>query len=434
MSVPAHYSDQAARLGERVEAAVAAAPPVTSDHEGAPDAVADAAEAEGERLAGELVRLSHDLHAHPEPAYEEHHAVAAIAGLLADRGHEPETGAFGLATALRCRAGTGRPRVAILAEYDALPGIGHACGHNVIAAAAVGAFLSASAVDFEGSVELIGTPAEEGGGGKEKIARAGGFDDVDAAVMCHPWMYDVAWHEFIGRRQVAVTYHGRAAHAAAMPYMGANALDATVQAYTGIAALRQHILPADRVHGIITDGGQRPNVVPERGAALFYLRSAEPETLRILSDRARQVFEAAATATGTRAEIEWDPRPVYLPVRHNHALAARFAVHAGRRGRKMAPGGVVPSELTGSTDLGNVSVRVPAIHPMVAIAPPSASIHHPDFAGWAASDGADRGLLDGAVGLGLTALDYLFDAGLRADVRSEFDAAGGILDPADLFA
>ncbi len=425
------YPGYVERIVQQIARDAAKAEPPQSAHEGAPPDLRAQVSGAVEALASDLVGLSQDIHAHPELGYAEHHAVRAVAGLLAAHGHDAEVGAYGLTTALLARSGQGRPRVAILAEYDALPGIGHACGHNVICATAVGAFLAAATVvtDLDGSVELIGCPAEEGGGGKELIARAGGFDEIDAAVMLHPFGFEAAEHFFIGVRTVEVTYHGLAAHASAMPFLGRNALDAVVQAYVGMAALRQHMLPTDRVHGIITDGGQKANIVPERAAALFYLRSAEPETLVELSDRARAIFEAAATATGTRVEIGWDPTPTYLPVRSNHTLAARWAANIGERGRRALPEGVIPAAFTGSTDLGNVSVRVPAIHPLLAIAPPQVPIHSPEFTEWARSDRADAGCVDGAIGLALTAADYLTDPALRDASKTEFEAAGGRLEP-----
>lgn len=424
------YPGYIERLVQQATKDAAATESPRSAHEGAPAELRAQVGKAVEALAGDLVGLSHDIHAHPELCYAEHYAVQAVARLVAAHGHDAEVGAYGLATALRARAGHGRPRVAILAEYDALPGIGHACGHNVICATAVGAFLAAATVvaDLDGSIELIGCPAEEGGGGKERIARAGGFDEIDAAVMLHPFGWEAAEHTWIGVRTVDVTYHGLAAHASMTPFLGRNALDAVVQAYLGMAALRQHLLPTDRVHGIITDGGQKPNIVPERAAAHFYLRSAEPATLLELSDRARAIFEAAATATGTRVEIGWDPAPIYLPVRQSHTLAARWAVNIGERGRRALPGGVIPAAFTGSTDLGNVSVRVPAIHPLLAIAPPQIAIHSPEFAEWARGERGDAGCVDGAVGLALTAVDYLTDAALRQAVTAEFEAAGGRLD------
>lgn len=424
------YPGYVERIFQQIADDAARAEPLRSAHEGAPPGLRAQVSGAVEAVASDLVGLSHDVHAHPELGYAEHYAVKAVAELLTTHGHDAEVGAYGLATALRARAGLGRPRVAILAEYDALPGIGHACGHNVICATAVGAFLAAATVvaDLDGSVELIGCPAEEGGGGKERIARAGGFGEIDAAIMVHPSGFEAAEHPWIGVRTVEVTYHGLTAHASAMPFLGRNALDAVVQAYVGMAALRQHMLPTDRVHGIITNGGQKPNIVPERATALFYLRSAEPQTLAELSDRARAIFEAAATATGTRVEIGWDPTPTYLPVRSNHALAARWAANIAERGRRALPKGVIPAAFTGSTDLGNVSARVPAIHPLLSIAPPQIAIHSPEFAEWARSERGDAGCVDGAIGLALTAVDYLTDAALRQAARAEFEAAGGRLD------
>jgi amidohydrolase len=424
------YAGYADAVAEQLERDLAAAGPLRSPHAGAPAALVAAAAAQVERLTGDLVGLSHGIHAEPELGYAEHASAEKVARLLESHGHTAEVGAYGLPTAVRARAGEGRPRVAFLAEYDALPGIGHACGHNIICATAVGAFLATVALlgDLGGSVELIGTPAEEGGGGKELIARAGGFDDVDCALMLHPFGADAAVHPWLGVRTLDVVYRGLPAHAAVSPHLGRNALDAVVQAYVGIAQHRQHMLPTDRVHGIITDGGQKPNIVPERAAASFYLRSASLEGMAELADRAEAILQAAALATGTVADLQWDPCPVYLPVRNNVALAARYAEHLGRRGRTVVGAGVLPQEMTGSTDLGNVSVRVPAIHPLLAVAPPSVAIHTPEFARWAIGERADAGVVDGAIGLAATAIDYLVDAHLRADVAAEFDAAGGAVD------
>jgi len=430
------YADQLTKLIDGMLRGVEEANGLTSIHVGAPATLAEQITAKVEKLAPELVALSHDIHANPELGYEEHYTVATIARLLAAHGHDTEVGAYGVPTALRAKAGRGRPTVAVIAEYDALPDIGHACGHNVIAATAVGAFLALAEVigDLDGSVELIGTPAEEGGGGKELIALAGGFDAIDAALMVHPFGADAAEHPWLGVRQVEAVFHGAAAHASAMPFFGRNALDAAVTAYQSLAQLRQHMLPTDRIHGIITDGGQKPNIVPERAAMLWYLRSAEPATLRVLSDRAREIFEGAALATGTNLELNWDPTPVYLPVRNNHALAARYAANLAPRGRKVLPLGVLPGEISGSTDMGNVSVRVPSIHPLLATAPPYVTIHTAPFAEHAVMEQADRSCVDGAIGLALTAADFLTDSTLRADAGEQFKAAGGVIDPADLLA
>lgn len=410
-------------------------PPVTSAFAGAPAPVVDGARAAVQEMTADLVGLSHDIHAHPELCYEETYSAGAVATFLRQRGHEVTLPAYGLDTALVASTGGDGPRVAILAEYDALPDIGHGCGHNVICATAVGAYLGAAAMvdDVGGSVALIGTPAEEGGGGKEVIARAGGFDDVDAVIMLHPFFADIADHPFIGVRTAEVVYTGLASHASALPFMGRNALDAAVQAYTGVAQLRQHMLPTDRVHGIFTDGGQKPNIVPQRAALEFYIRSAEPATLEELTRRMHAIFEGAATQTGCTMEVRWDTHPPYLPTRLNGPLTERYAVHAQARGRHVIPKGVLPEAMTGSTDLGNVSVRVPSIHPMLGIAPFGTPLHTTAFAEAAAGPAADEAVVDGAVAMALTALDFLADPGLREAVAADFAAGGGVLDVAAMY-
>jgi amidohydrolase len=421
------YAGYLERVAERIDRSAPA--PVVSAHEGATalhDPLAVAVEQDRDRL----LQLSHDVHAHPELGFEEHGAAAAVAAVLAASGIEADIGRWGLDTALRARAGEGDRTVAVIAEYDALPDIGHACGHNVICATAVGAFLALARESerLEGAVELIATPAEEGGGGKEIIARAGGFDHVDAAMMVHPFGMDVADHPWLGVRQVRVTFHGMAAHASMMPFMGRNALDAVVQAYTTVAQLRQHMLPSDRIHGIITEGGRAPNIVPERAAAHFYIRSAEPDTLLTLSERVQAIFDGVASATGTTVAIEWDVCPPYLPVRTNRPLAARYAANLTDRGRHVLPGGVAPRELAASTDMGNISVRLPSIHPLLSVAPPEVIIHTAEFAKWAASERADEATVDGAIALARTAADYLSDTNLRDATAGDFAAEGGVLD------
>ncbi|SNS16671.1 amidohydrolase [Geodermatophilus pulveris] len=419
-------------LRAATDRAAATAEPLSSPHDGAPEELLARAEQAVEAVGQDLLALSRDLHAHPEVGYEEHRSVRAVADLLARHGVPAEVGVHGLDTALRAGTGSGGPTVAVLAEYDALPGIGHGCGHNVICASAVGAFLGLHAVlsagGVPGTVLLLGTPAEEGGGGKELMARDGALDGVDAVVMLHPFTYDAAVQPFLGRRQLQVTYTGIAAHASAQPFMGRNALDAVVAGYQGVAMLRQHVPDTDRVHGVITDGGQRPNVVPETASALYYVRSATPETLADLCSRVEAIAVAAAAMTGCGYELRWDEQPAYLPVRANLELAARWTRHQARRGRTALPPGVTPASLAGSTDLGNVSVRVPAIHPMIAIAGPDTSLHTTEFAAAAASAAGDAAVLDGAVGLALTALDVLCDEAVLQAVRAEFEAAGGVLD------
>jgi amidohydrolase len=418
-------------ITEATADAVAQAEPITSPHAGAPEAARKLVTAAVNAVTGALVDLSQDLHAHPEEGFAEHRSVRALADLLEKRGHQPRIGIGGLGTAvIASTPANGGPHIAVLAEYDALPGIGHGCGHNIICTTAAGGFLGAAAVaeQLGGRVSLIGTPAEEGGGGKETLARSGVFDDVDAVVMLHPFSHDIAMHPFLGRRQLEMVFHGVSAHASAQPFMGRNALDAAVAAYQGVSALRQQLPSSDRVHGIFTDGGARPNIIPERAALLFYLRSPHPETLRDLADRLARVAHGAAEMTGCAVELSWDSLPAYLPIRFNTALAGRWAVNQETTGRKPLPPGIVPEFLTGSTDLGNLSFRMPAIHPMIAVSGPTVALHTKEFAAAAGSAEGDRAVADGALGLALTAADYLGDAKLRTAVHDEFEATGGALD------
>lgn len=418
--------------------------PLQSPYAGAPAAVAEAVSTAAGALREELVNVHRDLHAHPEEAWREHRSVAALTELLRRHGVDPTVGWGGVETAFRAGSTAAGPddgapspdagpTIAILAEYDALPQVGHACGHNVIAAAGVGAFLAlvdavAEGLEFDGRVLLLGTPAEEGNSGKEVLAQQGFFEYVDAAIMVHPFGYDVVDQPFLGRRQLRATYHGVAAHASASPFMGRNALDAVVLNYQAVALLRQHLPPSDRVHGIVLEGGERPSVIPERASVEYYVRSADAATLRELSQRLEDLARGVALATGTRVEIAWDPLPFTLPVRTNTALAQRWALHQQSVGRTALAGGVVPDILAASTDFGNISARIPGIHPMIAVSDPEVALHTREFAIAAGGERADQAALDGALGLALTALDYLSDAQLRAAVNDEFAAQGGPID------
>ncbi|MDM7831662.1 amidohydrolase [Cellulomonas edaphi] len=392
--------------------------------------------------------LAAQVHGFAEEAFREVQSVAAVAELLRAEDIPAQVGTHGLATSLRAGltargaddgGPAGGPTIAILAEYDALPGVGHACGHHLIAAAAAGAFLALhravqAGLRFDGRVLLLGTPAEEGASGKEILAQAGFFDGVDAAIMVHPFGYDVVDHPFLGRRQLRVTYRGVAAHASASPFMGRNALDAVALNYQAVGLLRQHIPPSDRVHGVIREGGDRPSVVPERASVEYYVRSASPQTLKDLSGRLEDVAHGIARATGTTVELAWDAAPFTLPVRTNGPLAARWAGHQAVQGRTALAGGVVPEILAASTDFGNISVRLPGIHPMIAVGDPDVALHTREFADVAAGPRGDAAVVDGSVGLALTALDWLADADLRDAVRADFEAAGGALDVAGYFA
>jgi amidohydrolase len=371
-------------------------------------------EAEVERRADLLVDVSHRIHEHPELCFEEHRAHDLLTAALEDAGLEVTRHAHGLDTAFTARAGTEGPTVAVLCEYDALPGIGHA---------GLGAGLAAAALADElgGRVVVLGTPAEEGGGGKVRMARDGAFDGLDAALMVHPADHDLAWMTTIAIQRLLVDYHGEASHAAAHPELGRNALDAAVLGYVNVAALRQHIRPDERVHGIFTRAGDKPNIVPAHTSAEWYVRSPTLSSLEPLKDRVLDCLRAGTAASGCAMHHQWVDPP-YADLVPNPVLTERYAAHAAHRGRTVRPattaGGVV-----GSTDMGNVSHLVPAIHPTIAVAPPGVSIHTPAFTGHARSAAGDAAVLDGAVALAGVVADLWTDPGVLADARRAFTEA-----------
>lgn len=272
---------------------------------------------------------------------------------------------------------------------------------------------------------MLGTPAEEKGGGKELMARAGAFQGVDAALMFHPSGVNLVTMPCLCYADVQVVYHGRSAHASAMPHKGINALDGLLLAYQAISNLRQHIRSTERIHGIVTDGGQAPNIVPDRAAGEFYVRAATATQLEALKPRVQACFEAGAKGAGCEVEILWGDVD-YLDLNTNWPLAARFQQHAEALGREFYPVEKLGLGGAGSTDMGNVSQRVPSIHPMLAAAPRHVVIHHPDFAHYAGSELGDAAALDGARTLALTAFDFLADAGLRAETAKAFRVAKGL--------
>jgi len=380
-------------------------------------------------VAEELIEVSRAIHARPELAFEEHFACETLSSTLSDHGLAPARGVFTLPTAFEAQinANTAGPTVAILAEYDALPGIGHACGHNIIATSALGATLGLAAVadTLPGNVRLIGTPAEERGGGKELMARAGAFDGVDAAMMIHPAGMNLASMPCICVAEVQVVYHGKSAHASAMPHKGVNALDGLLLAYQAISNLRQHIRATERIHGIITEGGQAPNIVPDRTSGDFYVRAANEKDLARLKPRVQACFEAGARGSGCEVEVNW-ANVDYLDLNTNWPLAEQFQSHAESLGREFIPYEEALGFGAGSTDMGNVSHRVPSIHPMVAVAPPNVVIHNPEFTRWAGSEKGDEAVLDGAKALALTAADFLLSGGLRDEAKRAYDVSLGL--------
>jgi len=392
-------------------------------------ALKDRLRAEVEVRADRLVELSHQIHEHPETNYEEHFAHDLLTGVLEEEGLQVERGAYGVDTAFAARAGHTGPTIAVLLEYDALPGIGHACGHNVIATAGLGAGLAAACLASEvgGQVVVLGTPAEEGGGGKILMAREGAFEGVDAALMVHPAGDDLARMQVIAVQELLAVYSGQAAHAAAFPHRGRNALDAAVLGYLNVAALRQHILPDERIHGVFLEAGQKPNIVPARAVTEWMVRSTSIASLEPLKQRVAACLEAGATAAGCEVDIAWKP-VVYADMIDNEAMVALYTANAATLGRQVVePHG--EAAVVGSTDMGNVSYLVPSIHPMIAAAPSGLPIHTPEFATHARAESGDQAVIDGALALAWTVADLWAGDGVLDTVRAEFDAAIGERGP-----
>jgi amidohydrolase len=376
--------------------------------------VADAKEAARERVEqarDELVALSHRIHANPELGFEEEQACAWLCELLDGAGLEVERGVGGLPTAFAATAGSGPLHVVVCAEYDALPGVGHACGHNVIAAMAAGAGLALARVaDAAGlKVTVLGTPAEEGGGGKILLLQRGVFDGAHAAMMVHPSPYEQAEMPIIAVTQFQAAYTGKEAHASAYPFLGVNAADALVVAQTAIGLLRQHLRPGDRVHGIVTKGGDAPNVVPAHTTATWMVRAETLGQLEEVRAKVARCFEAGALATGATLQLSEDHEP-YSEMRHDHDLSALYQRNAEALGR----GFVDRSDRgAGSTDMGNVSLALPSIHPTIGIDALPAVNHQPEFTAKCATPAADQAVVDGAVAMAWTAIDAAADQPLR---------------------
>lgn len=373
-----------------------------------------------DRLADELETLSNKIHDNPELAYEEVKACAWLSDFLGRQGFKVEQGVGGVETAFRATIETGEgPTIAILCEYDALPGIGHACGHNVIATSGAGAGAALAAVKGQlpkGRVQVIGTPAEEGGGGKIKLIKAGVFKDVDAAMMIHGFDRTLLHQDLLGVARVSFEWAGRAAHASVDPWEGANALDACVATFNAVAMLRQQMRPDCRIHGIVADGGMAANVIPERAAADFNVRGPSLESMWALHRRVVACAEAAAASTGTRLSVTRHP-DVYEPLRRNQGLLDVFAANLGAAG--LAQGPAAPDRLA-SSDIGNVSQVTPTIHAWVQIAALGTAIHTREFAAAAAAPSARAGLLAGAKLMALSAVDLLADASRLRAIKEEF--------------
>ena len=373
-----------------------------------------------ERLGDELNALSQRIHAHPELAFEETRACGWLAEFLDQQGFRVETGVGGVATAFRASLDTGAgPTIAILCEYDALPGVGHACGHNVIAAAGAGAGAALMAARDRlppGRIEVIGTPAEEKGGGKGRLVEAGLFEDVDVAMMVHGFDRTLLHQDLLGVVRVAFEWEGKAAHASVDPWEGRNALDACVETFNAVAMLRQQMRPDCRIHGIVADGGAAANIIPERAVADFNVRGPSLEAMWALYRRVVAAAEGAAAATSTRLTVTRH-EDVYEPLKRNQALLGVFAGNLAAAG--LTEGPAAPDRIA-SSDIGNVSQVTPAIHVWVAIAPLGTAIHTREFAAAAAAPPARAGLLAGAKLMALSAVDLLADPARLAAVKEEF--------------
>ncbi|MDR7301349.1 M20 family metallopeptidase [Haloactinomyces albus] len=368
-----------------------------------------------QRHGSALIGLSRSIHAEPELSFVEHRSAGKLTELLAAQGFHVRTGVAGLDTAFTADYGSGEFVVGLCAEYDALPEIGHACGHNIIAAAAVGAGLALADVAGELglTVRVIGTPAEETGGGKVLMLEHGVFDDVAVALLVHPGTEDVCTPRSLAITDLEVRYTGRAAHAAAAPELGVNAADALTVAQVGIGLLRQHLEQHQMVHGIVTAGGTAPNIVPASTTAVYNLRAADCDSLQRLENRIRACFEAGATATGCGHEVV-QVSPVYAELACDEWLSEAYRTAITGLGRKPLGRAVAREWVIGSTDMGNVSHEVPAVHPTIAVECGTAVNHQAEFAAACASASADRAVLDGALAIAETAVAAAMDGEQRA--------------------
>ena len=379
-----------------------------------------AACAEVDRIARDLVAVSRNIYDHPEEKFEEHRASRLLADALKKGGFEVALGVAGLPTAIRAAhpVASAGPTVALLAEYDALPELGHACGHNLIAASALGACLALVRLkgDLPGRLLFLGTPAEEGGGGKVTMVREGVFARVDAAMMFHPASYTVVDRASLAISEVVIEFTGVAAHAASSPERGVNALDAVIQTFNGLSALRQHIKDGARVHGIITNGGAKPNIVPEHASALFYVRARENAYRDELLLKLRRCAEGAALATGATLSFRVEGHS-YQAMRPNLVLGRAFAANLAALGEPLDP----PEERgLASTDMGDVSQTVPAIHPYIRIASKEVAGHSRAFAEASVSSRGEAVMLTAAKTLAMTAIDLFARPDLVAEVKAEF--------------
>ncbi|NNC39760.1 MAG: M20 family metallopeptidase [Acidimicrobiia bacterium] len=365
-----------------------------------------AAQAKFESVESELQEISRWMYDNPEIAFEEHETSARLVSFLTEHGLEVEYPAYGLDTAFVARAGSSGPEVIICAEYDALPGVGHACGHNIIATSALGAgvALAGLADDLGLRLTVLGTPAEEMRGGKVDLIQAGAFDGAAASMMIHPSPEDVLDPDVLAVRHIDVTFHGIDSHASFAPQIGINALDAFVQAYVNVATLRQVFFPTDKVHCIITHGGDAPNIIPSTTKSSWYVRAGTKTRMTELYAKVIACFEGAATATGCTFEVEEIGHP-FEDLVSNPILTDRFNANITALGRTMKRATDFDPGAAGSTDMGNVSHLVPAIHPMLGIDAGGHVNHQPEFAAHTVTPDGQKAIRDGALAMAWTVID-----------------------------
>ncbi len=365
----------------------------------------------------ELEELCLKIHSSPEAGLDEHKASSWLCNFLKQNGFAVKHGIGELPTAFTACYGKGKPRIALLAEYDALPELGHACGHNIIGVAAAGAAIaSTAAVDcYGGTVMVIGSPSEEFHSGKELLIREGIFEEVDAALMVHPGDRNITAIRTLACITLNVEFNGRQAHASANPEEGVNALDAMLLSFNAINSLRQHILDSARIHGIITNGGQAPNIVPGYSAGMFMARARDTGYLETLKAKMIDCFKGAALSTGATLKYRW--ADAYCkPMKNNPTLSTLFRENMSSTGRFMD----ADIKNFASTDMGNVSQIIPAIHPIIAIAPEGTSLHTADFSKAAASGQGIKGMLDGAAAMAFTVADILGNADIFKRIIDDF--------------
>ncbi len=375
--------------------------------------------------AAELREISLQIHSHPEMGYEEKYAAGLLSGALERAGFSVRRGVAGMETAFvaDCTGRGGGPKLAILAEYDALAGLGHACGHNIIATAGLGAALGLKAVmdSIDGSLMVGGTPAEEKVGGKIAMVDGGVFEGVAAALMVHPRGDTQLGRVFTATTNMDLVFRGRSSHAAAAPDRGINALDACIATFNGTNALKKHLRDDVRLHGVILEGGTAANIVPERARAVFSVRARDRGYLHSVIEKVKACAEAGAMMAGCTVEISM--RPICAEMNFNRALSAAFGRNAESLGHRVLPLDTLVGG--GSTDMGNVSQTVPAIHPFLKIGDSSLTPHTREFLEASRTEEAQRAMLDGAKMLAMTAIDLWADPALMKEVREEFERSVG---------